>query len=1582
MRLLITAELVGHQTRRDLICEYSADTTVRDLARTLARETGQRAPSVDRSNVVDLRTREAGVEPDVDLYLGEVPLDPNHTIDASDIRQGATIGIGGPSSHRSFEPQGVVEVRVNSGRGAGRVYRLTAGTTTIGTGEHCTIRVDDPAVADVAATLEVGVDGEVVLTPDPSVLDEHIELPVRREPAAEPIILAASSVEASRRSRLARLFRRKPKGTDLHLGDRVDPLTALPMLRLDRVAVDAETSWKPGSVLGVGDVLLDLVTPTGPDASLSPSPSRPELDYNRPPRLHPAERPREFTLPQEPNKPDKMPIPLAMMLSPLVMSGSMYFITRSPYTLMIMVMMPMMMLLNSTGSRRQQKRRWITQMEEYNTKRVGVEQAAVDSLIDERSFRRRGFPDPATTVLFGTGPRARLWERRRWDSDFLVLRVGTADQSSQVVVKDPARALHEGPLHWTAPDVPVTLPLRTAGVIGIVGPSDPTRRIASWLVAQVGALHSPADAQISVLTDAGGEDAWDWAKWLPHLRGDEGSRAVRIGADDDARGQLVNELSQVVAQRRELDEKELAGVSHLVVVLDGARELRLLPGMISLLKDGPRLGICFICLDRTVHELPEECRSVVEVGPQHLSVETTEERHIDGVRPDLVDDSWLRRLARALSPIRDVSTEDPSASLPTSSRLLEVLDLAEPSGDAVTARWAAGGRTTRATIGEGLDGPFTIDVRADGPHGLIAGTTGSGKSELLQTIIASLAIGNRPDEFTFVLIDYKGGAAFMDCQRLPHTVGMVTDLDGHLTTRALESLGAELHHREHQLANAQAKDIEDYLAGRKPGDEPMPRLLIVIDEFAALVAELPDFVTGLVDVARRGRSLGVHLILATQRPAGVVNAEIKSNTNLRIALRVTDKNDSDDVIESGVAAEISKGTPGRAYARLGASVLQPFQSSRVGGRPKGDQSADLVAASFGWGDLSVAGRKVAGASVEDDVEIPTDLATLVAAVGEAHEALGLGEMRKPWLPPLAESIGLGALRLVEPQEGVVPPVPIGMADIPHRQKQQIETWDIERGGHLMIAGQSRSGRSSALRTIAGAIASQTSPADVHLFGVDAGNNALLPLVALPHVGAVVTRLQVDRMFRLFDHLQRELSQRQQSLAEQGYADIREQRLAAPADQRLPYLVVLLDRLEGFHTAFEAVDGGVLLERLNSLLQEGAGVGLRIVIASDRSGVLGRISMLVEDRIVLSMSDPSDFSSVGMSARQVPTTMPPGRAFRAGERAREMQWALLDESGVGTDQVRVLQEIGRAATERWSDLGKAQRPQRVDDLPSAITLPEALELDPTSVSHTFVPVGVGGDTLGLHGFDPLETGSGFLVAGPPRSGRSTVLQVILDRHRTLERDVVVFAPRVSPLRDVKERRVRVFTGSEPIEELKAVLSSMRGAHTIIVDDFEVIGADSAPRRRSRGRLRSDARHRERHGRGRIDRRGVQRLPGSDRGAQARAHGPAAGSPRGQRRRRAQSASSPVSGKSRPGRSGRARHTDRLALGAGPQNLKGPRATPGVGEGRSGRSSARRLQRRQVRVHVRFLGCLGELVVLEGHVAAGGGVGLGQLDQAWA
>ena len=233
------------------------------------------------------------------------------------------------------------------------------------------------------------------------------------------------------------------------------------------------------------------------------------------------------------------------------------------------------------------------------------------------------------------------------------------------------------------------------------------------------------------------------------------------------------------------------------------------------------------------------------------------------------------------------------------------------------------------------DGPVVVDLAVDGPHALVAGTTGAGKSELLQTLVCSLALANRPDELTFLLVDYKGGAAFRGCAGLPHVVGVVTDLDGHLTTRALTSLTAELRRRERLLAAEGASSLEAYqrLRANQPALSAVPRLVIVIDEFRVLAEELPDFVHGLVRLAAVGRSLGVHLVLATQRPGGIVSADIRANVSLRIALRVRDRTDSVDVLDAPDAASIDASTPGRASLRGATTPLTRFQSARVTGGP-------------------------------------------------------------------------------------------------------------------------------------------------------------------------------------------------------------------------------------------------------------------------------------------------------------------------------------------------------------------------------------------------------------------------------------------------------------------------------------------------------------------------------------------------------------------------------------------------------------------------------------------------------------------------
>ncbi len=1331
-------------------------------------------------------------------------LDPGAELSRSGMREGCVVSLGDPSGCLPAEPQGVLDVRVTAGHGTGLVHRLAPGEWQLGSGRQATVRLPDPALPAVALTLVVRADGGCRLAPVPGL-------------------------------------------------DAIGPAAADPAISIDGTPVTAELEWLPAQILRLPgcDLQADPVTPA--DAALQPSEDGVRLDYNRPPRLLPPLRQTVFRLPRRPQPPARRAFPLLMMVAPLLLAIGGVLLFKMWYYLLIGVFSPITAVGSYLSDRRSGKRSHRQATAEYRERKAAVEAAARAALVEEAAARRAAAPDAGELLLVTTGPRARLWERRRSDVDHLLVRFGVGDLPSDVRIDDPdAEQDHDRQVAWTAAGVPVTVALGEAGVLGIAGRGDLPRRLAGWAVAQLAVLQSPRDIRMVVLTDGGDAQPWEWARWLPHLRtSDDPDAPVSIGADPETVARRLGELGAVLAARKRAaaDARQAAMTFRdpdLVVVLDGARRLRSMPGVVPLLADGPALGIRAICLDTDERLLPEECTAVVSETLDGLRVRRQRADVVEGVRADLVPDGWCERVARSLAPIRDVG-DSGEVGLPAGVRLLDLLDLDPPRADRIAARWLAGGRTTRALVGQGLDGPLAIDLRTDGPHALLAGTTGAGKSELLQTLVASLAAANRPDAITFVLVDYKGGSAFKDCVRLPHTVGMVTDLDDHLVGRALESLSAELRRREHLLAAAGAKDLEDYteLSDRPGGPQPLPRLVIVIDEFASLARELPDFVTGLVNIAQRGRSLGIHLVLATQRPSGVVSPEIRANTNLRIALRVTDAGESSDVIEAPDAARISRGTPGRAYARLGHATLVAFQSARVGGRRPGSARTGLPApwvrelARSELGAPLPAPRAVAIEESDD-----TDLAALVEALGETARSLRLPAQPSPWLPALPERLTLEAALALdgagEPELPVggrarvaVPPLAFGAVDLPARQRQEAARYDLAGAGHLSVIGAPRSGRSTALRAIAGAVARDVDPRDVHLYGVDCGNNALLPLLGLPHTGAVVTRDQPGRLARLTDRLLAEIVRRQRLLTEQGFADLREQRAAAPPDQRLPYLLVLLDRWEGFIAAFDAYDGGRLVDQWMQILAEGAGAGVKVVLSCDRTGLVGRLSTTIDDKLVLRLADPADYASIGLPARQVPAQLPPGRGFRS-EGVQEVQVTLLADDPSGPAQVAALQALGRRAGERAGRIPRELQPFRVDPLPARITLDEALGLAEQPLPVTALPIGVGGDVLSLCALDVIEHGPGILVAGPRRSGRSTALRVVLTAALRRGWRAVVLTARVSPLRDltpdpaVSAGLLTCLPAEAPREEVTAAVRGLApGAAApslLVLDDLELIGAD--------------------------------------------------------------------------------------------------------------------------------------------------------------
>lgn len=1325
--------------------------TVLDLVDDRSDDVVAEAPPESRTaDVLDAILLAAGHPAGTALHLDGRPLDPQAPWSASGVLHGAVLTTE-PARHPTAPAR--LALHVVGGPGAGGVHLLLEGEATIGADPGCTIPLEDPSLPDVCLRLCHRYDGTVGLLP-------------------------------------------------------LDGVAAT--LDREALAPDVETPWPPGTVLAVGDVRLQHAVAPSATVALTPGDRVGRLDHNRPPRLRPPRPAARFVLPARPRRHHDAALPWLVMGLPLVMAVTLALVMREPRYLLMGVFSPLMM----AGSHLQSRRGGVTAREraqtEYAERLARLEEDVAAAVAAEGGRRRDSAPDPAAVLRIALGPGPRLWERRRLDPDDLEVRLGLGDLPSGVLVVDPDEPEHRREGVRTGHDLPVTVALGRVGVLGIAGPGDLTDRLAQWAVGQLCVLQSPRDLRLHVLVSPGAPvprpGAWEWAGWLPHADG-----PAAVCTESSTAAERVALLTALLSER----EAELAGTSRPpawpahVVVLDGARRLRSLPGVVALLARGPAVGIHAICLDADEHLLPEEAGAVVTGVDGRLRVREQGEETRDDVLPDLVAQGWAARTARALAPLRDVSEAATEAALPAEVRLCEVLDLDPPTGGALARRWRDRPRSAVSALGVSWDGPHGIDLDLDGPHLLVAGTTGSGKSELLRSLVVSLAVANDPRELSLVLVDYKGGAAFRECADLPHTVGLVTDLDPHLVRRALASLRAELRRRERLLAEAGVPDLRAHVALRERG-APLPalsRLVVVVDEFATLARELPDFVSGLVDVAQRGRSLGLHLVLATQRPSGAVSPEIRANTGITIALRTTDPSESRDVIGTTDAADISPQTPGRAHVRRGSGALVPLQVGSLGApRPADRAGVRARRADLPWADEhgSVA-------------EAATDLSALVAALSEAAALVGAGSPTSPWLPPLPGRVLLDDL--IPPDTtpvapGALPLLPIALADLPGEQAQRPWSVDLSTLTHLAVVG-SRSGRSQTLRTLAGAIARRTHPHDVHLHALDCGNGALRPVGSLPHCGAVVTRAEPERVARLLERLVEELTRRRALLAAVGAADIAEQRRGAAPTDRLPHLLLLLDGWEGFTAAFAESREGRLVEQVHLLLREGAAVGIHVIATGDRSLATLRTGSLFEHRIALRMPDRGDLALVGVAAREVPEHLPDGRGVVVGA-ATELQVALLDPDPSGLAQSEALQRLASGA----APLRSGPAPFRLDPLPPSITL-DAVRSEVSRPGERWALLGVGGDELAPVGLD-LARCSTAVVAGAPGSGRSTALGAIAASLLDAGTPLVVLAPRRSPLRDLAGRpgvRAVITDPCPGPEDLVDLLDP--GPVCVLIDDGELL-----------------------------------------------------------------------------------------------------------------------------------------------------------------
>jgi S-DNA-T family DNA segregation ATPase FtsK/SpoIIIE len=1351
LRLRLVATRPGGATA-DLVLEARADTPVDEALDAVASAVGER-----RENLRAFSARTGR------------PLDARQSIAGARLRHGDELLLshdGSPSALRR-PAAGLFELTVAGGPAAGRRVPLGANGLTVGR-EHADVAIDDPSLSGTHLRVRADEQGGVTVE----------DLGSRNGTTVEGI----------------------------------------------RVAPGETHALEPGAIVQAGRTLL-AVAPAAPDEGALAVDADGSVPFNRPPRVQRPLTETVFPLPAPPSDPHRARIPFGASLVPLALGIGLYLLTRFPMMLMFAALSPVMAVSTYIEDRRSGRRAFAKNSQEFR-ERLGRLRDELERE-RERELRTRRESAPAAPELLrrARAHGAALWERRPTDPDFLSLRLGSGEQRSMLAVRiDPGgseglRGEAERVAEWyaTVPAAPVLLPLGELGAAGLCGPPERAGALARWLVAQAAALHSPRELAVAAALHPDRLADWEWLKWLPHAGAETSPLALRLVAGPTGARELFEEAAGLVRRRLEDAEGGYGASSRrptpavlLLVDEDVAPER---PLVADVLGRAAEAGVAVLWLGRERRDLPGECTGIVELDPAMPRLAFTDARAgrtWEDVTADGLETELARALALDLAPVRDTSAVR-GGGIPDRVALLELAGLPDVGAEAVADRWAAQRELRPVAIGAAAQEAFAVDLRRDGPHALVAGTTGSGKSELLQTLIAALALEHPPERLSFLLVDYKGGAAFKECVGLPHTVGFVTDLDGHLAQRALVSLNAELRRRERVLRDAGAKDLLD-METRAPERTPAS-LVIVIDEFATLAKEVPEFVDGVVDVAQRGRSLGVHLVLATQRPGGVVSENIRANTNLRIALRVNETGESADVIGAPDAARIPRSRPGRAYARTGHGELTELQTAYVGGTAAARHDLQEVVVR----ELTFESGRDRAATAEADAPA-SDLHRIVGALAEAARTAGHSSPPPPWLPPLEPVLPLATLAAPDVPDPSTVAV-VGLLDEPAFQQQRGLEIDLDRDGSVLVYGTGASGKTTLLRTLALSLAERCGPAELNLHGLDFASRGLGVLEALPQCGSVVVGEDEERVARLFASLRRTVEQRKNLFAARGAFTLADYNRAAAREERLPRILVLLDGYAGFTAAFERVDLGALVDALPRLVGDGRPLGVHFAITADRRGAVpNALAGIVPAKIVLRMADEDEFASLGVPLKVVRgAQLPPGRGFLAS--GLELQIAVPGDDPSGEAQAAAIAALGEALRARHGQ----RRARPVEPMPtrvsrSSLPAPERLltaalglgdaELEPVRV-----------DLADRH----------FLVIGPYRSGRSTALGTLADSLRRALRppELRLLAPRRSPLAEL-ECWSTVASGAEACEaaalELSRVIEErargdVAGPLVVVIDDAE-------------------------------------------------------------------------------------------------------------------------------------------------------------------
>lgn len=1077
-------------------------------------------------------------------------------------------------------------------------------------------------------------------------------------------------------------------------------------------------------------------------------------------------------------------------------------------------------------------------------------------------------PEPDALLSLVRDP-SRLWERRRRDQDFLQGRVGTGAvpwfgltvpaAESPVQPQDPyllAEVTAVVDRFGTVPAMPVTIDLRAAHEVAVIGDRDTAVAMVRALVLQLAAVHSPDDLQLALASPADRLPDWAGFDLLPHTQDaelfDGPVPARRIAESMAALGQILGQGLTDRLQRAHTTRRTGSAATpppRLLVVSDGhGRKAAGLPGSGA---GYAELGVTVIHLLAERLDEPTEVDLRITLADDEAVIETrpgTPEVATVTLRPDALSGAGFVGTARTLAALRLSRLAGREEQDETVMELAALLGVEQPRDIDVEQLWR------RRAPADFLRVPFGVDdhgnrVHLDlkesaqfgmGPHGICIGATGSGKSEMLRTLILSLAMAHPPEDLSTILVDYKGGAAFAPFAGLPHLAGLIDNLadDAQLTTRARASIQGEVVRRQQLLKDAgSSPSITHYrqLREERPELAPMPHLFVVIDEFGELLTAEPDFIDLFLQIGRIGRSIGVHLLLSSQRIEGGKLRGLDTYLSYRLGLRTFSESESNVVLNTPDAFRLPA-LPGYGYLKVDTTVYTRFRAGYVSGPSQQVERARVVDVSprpMLLPDFNGI-RTEQDATADQPLELrrpDTGVTFVEASVTELRDDDRL--TRPVWLPPLPERLGLGSLISDDVRLPTLTAV-LGLVDDPAKQAQSPLAIDLtSTGGHLVIIGAPQSGRSTVLRTLAVSLCLTRTPREVAIYGMDLTGGGLQRLEEFPHVGGIVTRGNRDRLRRLLEEISVMLVQREAVFKDRGIDSLAQLR-TLHGQGRLPELpaadiVLLVDGFGALRSDFEELE-----DLFVDIMQRASSYGVHLVLTLNRLNELRLAHQaLFGNKLELRLNDPAD-SSIDRKLSAVLPKNTPGRALLAEKTLAQIALPVLDE--VPDEEVaEELQQLARQAAHSWS--GPAAAPIRL--------LP--LELSPQELPDRFdepdaVPIGLRQDTMEAALWDFLGEDQHLVVFGDTKCGKSSLLRTVatglMDRFTADELAIAVIDIRghvpsvigddylAAHARTAQQARGLAASIAAELDERQARTPDERARSprvVVLVDDYDIVSA---------------------------------------------------------------------------------------------------------------------------------------------------------------